>query len=376
MGQCAEIVSCFYQLVFKMLPEMRRQAEIIHEKQKLCVLKRHIVNNQSDPADLGNRSIGNSADPCDQFPPLIPFTTGIICCCLFSMFPGADSNAALSFILSLYALRELLENCRAKKDITEETDIRDLYGCLSCAVDPSRGSFCAMPYSIKNLPDLVMKPALQTCLSDQCRLQSAVLPSYRIVAPKIKKYMQFYIDLQSYRNFPANISIDCLKTWSSNYLNRYNEISVWEFCAASDSFLGMAAMYSAATKPDLTGEETALLDEACFPWLCGIDSLLHAAIHARISDDTRNLNFASFYKNLKECEERIVFFAKKAEAACKKLKNSSLYSHLVKTMSGLYLTDPEADFGMLGIAAGNILKKSSARAYRNACRLIRLLHIV
>lgn len=368
MGQYTEIVPQLINYACKVMPEIHRQAWIIRSKKELCT---------PEPAAHGNSSgsgIRIAGDPYsfDHSDCLNePFWSDMLCCCLFSLLPAADMKETVSFILSLYALQELLENYRTKRDITDETAVRDLYNCLSCAADPSRSSSCALIGSVKNMPF----PVPQTCLADQCRLQLATLPSYKPVSSKIKKYMQLFVDLQSYRHYPAAVSTNYLKTWCSSYLSRYREISVWEFCAAADSFLGIAAMYTAAARPGVTNEEAVLLDEACFPWLSGLSSLLKGAIRIRISGTTENLNFTSFYENLKQCEERILFFSGKAEAACMKLKDSSFYIRLIKTMTALYLTEPEADFGMLRLACGNILKKSSSRPYSNACRLMRLLRV-
>jgi len=267
----------------------------------------------------------------------------------------------------------MLENYRNIKNTTEEADIRALYGCLACAVDPSRSRACAFTRSPENTSS---STSSQMCLSDQCRFQLATLPSYKQVASKIKKYMQLYIDLQSYRHYPAPVSKEILKNWCSTYLMRYPEISEWEFCASADSFVGIAAMFAAASIPGITSEEVTLLDEACFPWLSGLSSLLNEAIHVRLSGSAGSMNFTCFYRNLKEFEERIIFFEEKAEKACLKLKNNNLYIRLIKTMTSIYLTDPEANFGMFRLASANILKKISSPAYIIPCRMMRLFRML
>ncbi len=353
-----------------MLPEVRRQAQAVQAKEELCISPFGIQNSHDLQKNLPDH-----------------FDLQILSCCLFTLFPRIELKNTILFILSLHALKNLLENYRRKRDTVEETDIRTLYGCLACAADPSRSGACAIIHSLRNSPQCVKQAkkqsafqidevSFQTCFSDQCRLQLAILPSFKQAAPKIKKYMQLYIDLQSYRHYPASVSKDTLKNWCGSYLMRYPEISEWEFCAAADSFLGIAAMYAAASRPGISGEEITLLDEACFPWLSGLCSLLDETIHFRTNGNTENLNFISYYKNMKECEERILYFAEKAEKACLKLKESSLYIRLLRTITALYLTDPEAEFGMLRLATANILKKSSSPAYIIPCRLMRLFRLI
>lgn len=359
MGQYTDTLSRFIHYGCKIIPELHRQNDIIQIKQKLC----HAL---PDAAVL----------PGQQDSKRAPLDPALHCYSLFAQLPDLDIKGTLSFILSLHELQGTLETYRRNKNITEETEIRSLFGCLSSAVDPSRSSNCSMLYSEKKLNESKKDVLLQPCLSDQCRLQLAVLPSYKQVTLKIKKYMQLYVDLQSYRHYPAEISIKCLTTWSSSYLLRYPTITTWEFCAAADSLLGMVAMYTAASIPGITNEEVLLLDEACFPWLSGLTSLLQASVQARAEYGMNKLNFTSFYHNLKECEERILFFYENTEKACMKLKGSSLYLHIIKAMTGLHLTNPEADFGMFRLACSNILKKSTSRTYANICRLLRIFRIV
>lgn len=351
--QYADIISSFFFYNFKMLPEVRRQAETVCQKRELCIPS-HIIQDEPD-SQTGHKD---------------HFDMQMLSCCLFTSFPGTDLKGMISFLLSLHTLKDILENYRRRKDIIEESEVRTLYGCLACAADPSRSGTCAILQSSKNTP---LSGKLQ-CLSDQCRLQLAILPSFKQTAPKIKKYMQLYIDLQSYRHYPSPVSRENLKNWCSSYLIRYPEISEWEFCAAADSFLGIAAMVAAASRPAITHEEVTLLDEICFPWLSGLCSILDAAIHIRVDGSAERLNFISFYRNLKECEDRILFFAEKAEKACLRLKERSQYISLIKAMIGFYLTNPEANFNMFKLATTNILKKSSSTAYIIPCNLMRLFN--
>jgi len=369
MGKLTETAAFYAKFAGRVLPEAYRQRSHAGEELKHCL-----------PLPFP-RADGTEEDPLTG-----RFTVRQACCFLFSMYPGTDHRDLVSFILSLYFIAETLEMHRKKKNIADEKEIRDLLGCLSAAADPLRNLppsgisgilACIMQdadtgcrdTNAKNRPPLV-------CHAEQCRLKLAVLPSYMQVSAKIKKYMQMYIDVQSYRHYPPIISMDLLKTWSSNYLKRYRDISCWELCAAADSFLGIAAMFAAASVPDITEEEVLLLDEFYFPWLCGFCSMLDSVVSLRMSLDSDKLNFSLFYKNLKECEERLIFFAENAEAACRKLRDSNLYLLIMKAAAGLYLSDPEAGFGMLRLTVSNIIRKTSLRPHRYAGFLLRALRLL
>lgn len=362
MGKNTDSVIRFLQYSFKVLPELRRQAAGLANRQNLCfapcVRNRILLNEESEKRQQPDNSL--------------------LASCLLALYPGADMKSTLSFILSLYTLSDTLRAYRSAADIANEAEVHSLYSCMSGAADPSRSKGCVLASRMGAVPPKKEESALP-CLSDQCRVQLAILPAFHLAAPKLKKYMQLYVDMQSCRyNAEAGRAGYPLEAWSGYYLKRYPGISCWEFCAACDSLLGIGAMYAAATDPKVTPEEIRLLDEACFPWLCGLDSLLHAYLCERITHSTGHLNFTSFYGNLKTCEERLLFFGTKAEKACMKLKENSFFMHLIRNMTGLYLTDPNASFGMYRLASSNILKKSSCHSslHSNACRLMRLTGII
>ncbi|MEN6316962.1 MAG: DUF2600 family protein [Clostridiaceae bacterium] len=363
MGQNTDSIIRFLQYSFKVLPELRRQAAGIANRKNLCIAP--CIRNQT--------ALSKETEKRER-----P-DNSLLASSLFALYPGADTKSTLSFILSLYTLSDTLRTYRSTAGISNETEIHSLYHCMSSAADPSRSKGCALTNRIDHVPVTKKEEAAIPCLSDQCRLQLAIVPAFQLVAPKLKKYMQLYVDMQSYRYYTeASHMGHHLEEWSEYYLKRYPGISCWEFCAACDSLLGIAAMYAAATDSKVTPEEIRLLDEGCFPWLCGLDSLLHAYLCERITNSTGHFNFTSFYGNLKACEERILFFGSKAEEACMKLKESSFFMHLVRNMTGLYLTDPDASFGMYRLVSLNILKKSSYHSalHNNACRLMRLAGII
>lgn len=350
-------ITQFYQYICRVLPEISRQKISLEEMQRRCMPQNRITTSASCGFTFFEKH-----------------HTDMLCSAFFALYPGVDIKNTISFVLSLYLLSDTLDTHRSKADITDDIEIHKLYSCLSGAVDPSRSTSCAL----SSLSDAAISQNAESvsplCLSIQCRLQLSILPAFAPVAPKLKKLMQYYVDLQSYKHYPPKLRAEYLEAWSQLYLKRYPGIFPWEFIAASSSFIGIAALYASASNPKLTAEDVRLLDEACFPWLCGLDSLLHAYIYAQSSSNAGGLNFTAFYNNLKTCEERILFFAQEAEKACMKLKESSFFIHIINTLIGMYLSAPEANLGMLKLTSKNILQNGPAHFvfYRNLCKLLRL----
>ena len=90
-----------------------------------------------------------------------------------------------------------------------------------------------------------------------------------------------------------------------------------------------------------------------------------------MSDES--LNFTSFYDNLKKCEERLNYFARRAAEPSPGLKNPEFHAFMIKCLLSLYLSDSRAFFGMYRLASGKIIKSSPPRTafYWRAFRLLR-----
>lgn len=294
------------------------------------------------------------------------------CYSLFALYPGLDIENALSFIAAFHALTDYLDKLCRKNRIPDEAAVRRLYPAVQDAVDPERttGGY-QLDYSLKDGKQLRM-------LVDQCRLRITALPSYSLVTGKMKKYVQLYIDLQAYRYLPPYIRQEYVETWADSYLRRYQGVTFWEFSAAAGSLLGVFTMFSAASDPRLTSNDVKALDEVYFPWVCGLHKLLEAYISARDDILTDQLNFTSYYANLRICEERLSCFVDKVTLLCSTLKNPEYHISLIKCLLSLYLSDSRAFFGMYGLASRKIIKNSPplTSLYWKTCKFLRRISVL
>lgn len=290
------------------------------------------------------------------------------CAGFYALYPKVDMKNVMIFTISFQAISDYLNNLCTKSVLYNESAVRQLHLAMLDAVDPNRipGNYSHY-YPYKCNTDYLKK------LVDICRLKIKDLPSYTMVIGKIKKYIQLYTDLQSYKNLPKKAREECLNIWSDYYIRQFPGISCWEFSASSDSTLGIYIMYASAFDPKLTTENVKAIDDAYFPWICGLQKLLASYIEAREDMLTDCLSFTDFYKNLKQCEERLTFFTERAVESCFGLQNPEFHLTVVKALLGMYLSDPRAFFGLYRLASRNLLANSSSetRLYWNTCRILR-----
>jgi len=287
---------------------------------------------------------------------------------VYALYPKVNAEKAVRFIVSLQTISDYLDNLCDRVGIEDEAAFRQLHVSMLDAVDPERemGDYYSLyPYSRDN--------GYLKALVEDCREQLINLPSYSLVLDNIKKYVQLYADLQSYKHLPRTVREERLKSWCGCYSRLYPGISCWEFSAAAGSTLGIFALFASAFDPMLTAEEVEMLDSAYFPWICGLHILLDYYIDATEDMETGDLNFTSYYESLKRCEERLCYFMERSLECCSGLPYPGFHRTVVNGLIAMYLSDPKASMGLNRLASRNILKNSSPAAvrYYKICRFLR-----
>lgn len=287
---------------------------------------------------------------------------------VYALYPGTNPIVTVKFIVAFQTISDYLDNLCDRANVKDESAFRQLHLSMLDAVDPERDvSDYYKYYPYKNDTGYLIK------LVKECRSQVSKLPSYSLVIDTIKKYVHLYSDLQAYKHLSSEIREKCVETWANYYLKKDSIISCWEFSAAAGSTLGIFALFSAANNPSLTIEEVAGLEHAYFPWICGLHILLDYYIDAQEDLQMGDLNFTYYYKNLKQCEERLLFFFEHSLEHCKKLSYPKFHMTIVKGLPAMYLSDPKASLGMNDLLSKNILENCclETRFYYKLCKIMR-----
>ncbi len=259
----------------------------------------------------------------------------------------------VEFAVSLHALCNSLDNMLEARELTDISQIQQLYLPLSDSMDPDMPPvFNSGFYSDMEITAYLKK------LSDRCRQKISALPKYKRITGKMRKYAKLYIEYQSCRYQPLKTRRENLRMWSEYYIRQFPEISFWEFAASADSLLGICAMYVSAMNPELTEETVNRMESTYMPWICAYHKILHYYVSAREDTMTGRMNLTDFYQNLRQCEERIRFLAGKSLESCMHLPDSSIHKALVQALPVIYLSDPRACFGLNRLASRNIIKDS------------------
>lgn len=289
------------------------------------------------------------------------------CACVLASWNSKHLEDCLEFLVPLYVLCHTLDLIAESRKPTDLSEVEMLYRPLIAAVDPhSMSSWGCECYRNQDTTDALIK------LSDTCRSKLFCLPEYMTAAGKMKKYVRLYVEFQSLKYQPYKTRRQQMMLWSDYYIHQFPDISFWEFSAAADSLLGVSAAYITARDGIMSEIYAGKLDSAYLPWICTYQKMLQYFVTAREDQMTGCLNLSHYYKNLKQCEERLLYAGKKALAYCTVLPDCQRHAALVQAMPVIYLSDPQAGFGLARLASRNIMKDGThfSRALWNWNRFV------
>ena len=292
---------------------------------------------------------------------------------VYALHPDADFILTIQFICELQTISDYLDNLCDKTQTIDENAFRQLHLSLYDAIDTS--SFLGDYY--KYYPIKEDNKYLHYLVA-QCRSSLLNLHSYEKALPYIKKYVDWYSNLQTYKHLEPDIRENYLKNWGEKYLKDYPKISLWEFSAATGSTLGIFAMYAASHNPHFKDADFLSLDRAYFPWICGLHILLDYYIDYMEDLEEKQLNFTFYYKDIKTCEDRIIFFAKKSLEMCDTLKYPLFHKTVVKGLLAMYLSDSKAFLKYNKKVSTNIIKQGGRNTvfYHRMCKILRHLKLL
>ena len=114
-----------------------------------------------------------------------------------------------------------------------------------------------------------------------------------------------------------------------------------ETAAAAGSSLGVHALIAAAAEKRLDAREAKLLEQAYFPWIGGLHSLLDNLIDKHEDEAAGHRSLVEYY-GPQRAAERMRWMAEQAVRLAAALPHSRRHTVVLAGMIGNYLSTPEA----------------------------------
>jgi len=309
-------------------------------------------------------------------------------------------DTLVPLIVALQTISDYLDNLCDRSVSLNEADFRTLHRAMLDAVDGSAPG--AAPYaglaatavsagsSYYSLHPNKDDGGYLAALVAQCRRCTARLPAYAVVRPYVRRLVGLYNDLQVYKHGPLAGRVPALERWFAGQTAAGGQRTAdepwrpvltthlhwWEFAAAAGSTLGVFALFTAATNPNLTASDAERIVDAYFPWICGLHILLDYLIDQEEDAAGGDLNLVSFYPDGAAMRRRLTMFVREARRRARTLPDAAFHTSIVQGLPGLYLSDAKVHRQRMERLALRLLQAGgpASFAYYLWCRWRRFAH--
>jgi tetraprenyl-beta-curcumene synthase len=172
---------------------------------------------------------------------------------------------------------------------------------------------------------------------DACRSALSALPSRAAVAVPARRSAARIVAFQS-RSLGERHE---LERWARRQRVPGSGVMWWEAAAAAGSSLAVYALLAAAAAPSLRDRDVAAIEDAYFPWVGALHSLLDSVVDEAEDAATGQLSLVGCYRSAPEAAVRMRWLALRALQAVRALPGGSRHAVLFVAMACNYLSAPE-----------------------------------
>ena len=200
-----------------------------------------------------------------------------------------------------------------------------------------------------------------------CRQSLGQLPSAEVVREVARRAARRCIEGQVLTHATMERGCAPLKRWALTQ-DTTNLYLWWEVAAGAISSLGVHALLASAALPYVTTTEALAVDDAYFPSICAVSTLLDSMIDSEADDGTDNHRATSYYDGTAHALMRIEVITRHASAAARGLRAGRRHHVILAGMTALYASlDHGPDHGVHDAVASGL--GSSAAPIRWSLRL-------
>jgi tetraprenyl-beta-curcumene synthase len=180
-------------------------------------------------------------------------------------------------------------------------------------------------------------------LVDTCRAALGTLPSYAAVAKSARIAAERIVTFQSLNVGKKQGDHDALARWARTETPSGVDLQWWETAAAAGSSLGVHVLIAAAANSELRRGDITAIDDAYFPWIGALHSLLDNIVDRQEDVITDQRSLVSYYASPAQAAARLELLAVKAVGCAQALPRGERHAIILAAMAGNYLSSPEAN---------------------------------
>ena len=191
-------------------------------------------------------------------------------------------------------------------------------------------------------------------LVDTCRAALRTLPSYAAVAKSAQRAATRIVTFQSLNVGLPQGDHDALSRWAGKETPAGTELRWWETAASAGSSLGVHVLIAAAAEPRVRQVDIAAIDDAYFPWIGALHSLLDNIVDRQEDARTDQGSLVGYYASPAEAAVRMQMLAVQAMRSARALPRGRRHALILAAMAGNYLSSPEAHAPGVGAVSRSV----------------------
>src|ERR1019366_5766877 len=195
---------------------------------------------------------------------------------------------------------------------------------------------------------------------DACRSALRTLPSHASIADPARRVTRRIVTYQSLNLSEAHGGHEYLAQWALKATPRGTGLRWWETAASAGSSLGLFALIAASARPNLTHEEAVAIEQAYWPWIGALRSLLDSLVDASEDTAVGQRYLLDYYASPQETAARLKLLAGRALLATRSLPDAREHALILAGMASFYLSTPQAHSTAARLAAGGVMETLGA----------------
>lgn len=175
-----------------------------------------------------------------------------------------------------------------------------------------------------------------------CRAAVRTLPSLEAIREPAQRLTMRIVAYQSLNLKDPQGGHRRLKEWALAQTRSETGLRWWETAAAAGSSLGLFALIAAAAQPSLLPREACAIEQAYWPWIGALHSLLDSVVDEAEDTAVEQRSLLDYYENPEETAARLGLLADAAADVASTLPNAHEHALLLAAMAGSYLASSQA----------------------------------
>jgi tetraprenyl-beta-curcumene synthase len=178
-------------------------------------------------------------------------------------------------------------------------------------------------------------------LIDTCRSAFVTLPSQATVADAAWSAAARIVAFQSLNLSQDQGGHDELQRWARYRTPESSGLDWWQTAAAGGSSLAVHVLIATAAHPNLQADRVAAIENAYFPWICALHSLLDSLIDVQEDEQAGQRNLLGYHASAQRAAFAMKMLAQRATCAARGLPDASRHQVILTAMVTYYLSSPE-----------------------------------